>query len=73
MKFCDDKMVQIKDTMKLLHEVKSYPAQELNFFSETAASIRTCRRVLKYTYVIRFFNENPKSKTDPGFLKLFNY
>ena len=50
-------MVQIEDTMGLLHEIKKYPAEELQFFKDCGQIILKCRQVLKWTYVVNFYSQ----------------
>jgi len=45
----------IKAKIQLLHDIKKYPLQELEFLDEAIAEVIRCRQVLKYTYVYGFF------------------
>lgn len=73
MKTCIKHMDKIKDTMKLLHELKNYPNSELEFFQEAANAIVKCRNVLKYTYVTGYFMESKGTTYDKGSIELFKY
>ena len=42
----------------MLNEIKNYPHSELKFFEECANEIIKCRHVLKWTYVVSYFDES---------------
>lgn len=41
--------------MKLLNQVKKYPAAELLFFDQCADQVIRCRHILKWTYVVLYY------------------
>ena len=55
--------------IKLLHDVKKYPAEELTFFEECGSIVLKCRQVLKWTYPVIYFNGDKLMKA--GLYDLF--
>ena len=45
----------VQQKMQLLHRVKSYPQNELEFLEEAINEVIRCRQVLKYTYVYGYY------------------
>ena len=52
--------------MVLLHELKNYPSNELEFFVKGSQIISKCRQILKWVYCLQFYVEDQweKSKLD---------
>ena len=50
----------IKAKINLLHDIKKYPLQELEFLEEAIIEVIKCRQVLKFTYVYGYYLINPK-------------
>ena len=67
---CIKNIDKIRKNVKLLNEVKNYPAAELNFFEECSNIIIQCRQVLKWTYPIAYYAEKEWRKNE---LELFKF
>ncbi len=52
----------IKTKIVLLHDIKKYPLQELEFLEEAVNEVIRCRQVLKYTYAYGYFLKNDKEQ-----------
>jgi len=50
----------IKAKIALLHEIKRYPPNELEFLEEAINEVIKCRQVLKFTYVYGYYMTNQK-------------
>lgn len=48
----------IKAKIQLLHDVKRYPMNELEFLEEAVSEVIKCRQVLKFTYVYGYYLKN---------------
>ena len=57
----------VQSKILLLHQIKKYPIQELDFLEEAINEIVKCRQVLKFTYVYGFY------LTDDKEINLFQY
>ena len=53
----------IKTKIELLHDIKKYPMNEIEFLDEAINEVIRCRQVLKYTYVYGFYQLNPNEKS----------
>ena len=43
--------------MNLLHDIKGYPAAELEFLTEGCDAVIKCREILKWTYVYGYYKD----------------
>ena len=59
----------IRTKIELLHSVKKYPMNELEFLEEAINEVVRCRQVLKYTYVYGYYLNNPKEQSLFEFLQ----
>ena len=51
------KMLDDMDLRKeQLHEIKKYPAKELEFMTEATNEVIRCRQILKWCYVYGYYN-----------------
>lgn len=53
----------IKSKIVLLHDIKKYPLNELEFLEEAINEVIRCRQVLKYTYVYGYYLNNKKEQS----------
>ena len=53
----------IKTKIELLHDIKKYPLNELEFLVEAINEVIRCRQVLKYTYVYGYYLNNTKKQS----------
>ena len=54
----------IKTKISLLHDIKKYPMNELEFLEEAINEVIRCRQVLKYTYVYGYFCLQSEKETN---------
>jgi ariadne-1 len=52
----------IKAKIMMLHDVKKYPMNELEFLEEAVSEVVRCRQVLKFTYVYGYYLQNQKEQ-----------
>lgn len=55
-------MPNIDHKIKMLHDLKSYPAQELKFLTEACLIVQQARAVLKWTYGYGYYEMGVKCK-----------
>ena len=64
-------MVVMKENVDLLHSLKNYPADELEFMEKCAHIVLKCRQVLKWTWVINYFSQ--QKLQEEGAFDLFSF
>ena len=47
----------LKNKMGMLHDLKGFPAVELEFITEGCTAVIKCREILKWTYVYSFYKD----------------
>ena len=55
----------------MLHEVKKYPASELEFFNEGSECVIKCRQVLKWSYCVGYYAAKYLEEKDINLFKFW--
>lgn len=54
----------LQDKINMLHEIKNYPIQELDFLLVACEEVQKCRHVLKWTYAYAYYVKLDKKRHD---------